>query len=115
MHTGTPGDSAAVLERLYTTILARKGTSPEESYTASLFADGARRIVRKVGEEAIEVAIEGLRGDRPALARESADLLYHLLVLWADCGLRPEEVLEELARREGVSGLAEKAARGPKG
>ena len=107
--------SVEVLGRLYATIESRKGADAGESYTASLFAGGPRLICRKVGEEAIELTVEGLRGDARALARESADLLYHLLVLWAATGLRPEEVWAELARREGTSGLAEKAARGPSG
>ena len=107
----TDTDPAAVLARLYETIVSRKGADAGTSYTASLFAGGAPLICRKVGEEAIETTIEGLKGDAPALTRESADLLYHLLVLWAQAGVRPEDVWAELARREGTSGIAEKAAR----
>ncbi|MDX1484094.1 MAG: phosphoribosyl-ATP diphosphatase [Alphaproteobacteria bacterium] len=104
--------AADVIERLYATILDRKGADAARSYTASLFAGGPKLICRKVGEEAIEVTIEGLKGDKPAIVRESADLIYHLMVLWAEAGVRPEDVWEELARREGTSGIAEKAARG---
>jgi len=103
---------ARVLDELYALIESRKGASPEESYTAKLFAKGDAKIAQKVGEEAVETVIEALRGDREALAAESADLLYHLLVLWASQGLRPEQVWEKLLQRKGTSGLAEKAARG---
>jgi phosphoribosyl-ATP pyrophosphohydrolase len=105
------GSGAAVLARLYAAIAARRGGDPSASYTASLFAAGRSRIARKVGEEAIETVIAGLGRDRKALAAESADLLYHLLVLWADAGLKPADVFAELARREGTSGLVEKARR----
>ncbi|MFM2129487.1 MAG: hypothetical protein RL477_1033 [Pseudomonadota bacterium] len=107
--TGKP--SAEVLARLFETVRARKGADASKSYTASLFAGGAKLICRKVGEEAIEVTIEGMKGDGAALTRESADLLYHLLVLWAETGVAPEDVWAELGRREGTSGIAEKAAR----
>ena len=109
---GAGAEPADVLARLYATIVSRKGGDAETSYTASLLAGGAKTICRKVGEEAIEVTIEGLKGDGPAIARESADLIYHLMVLWADAGVAPEDVWAELARREGTSGHAEKAARG---
>ena len=99
------------LQRLYDVIEARKGSDPEGSYTARLFADGLSQIARKLGEEAVETAIAGASGDAAATVRESADLLYHLLVLWAQLGIAPDEVWAELARREGTSGLAEKAAR----
>ncbi len=100
-----------ILARLYDTIIARKGADAAQSYTAHLLAGGSKAICRKIGEEAIEVTIEGLKGDRPAITRESADVIYHLMVLWADAGVTPDEVWAELARREGVSGHAEKAAR----
>jgi phosphoribosyl-ATP pyrophosphohydrolase len=106
-----PEIDASVLARLYDTIASRKGADGTKSYTASLFAGGPRLICRKLGEEALEVTIEGLTGDAPALTRESADLLYHLLVLWAAAGVAPEDVWAELARREGTSGIAEKVAR----
>lgn len=104
--------SAETLARLYATILARKGADAGASYTATLLAGGPALIARKVGEEAVEVTVEALGGDADALVRESADLLYHLFVMWADAGITPEDVYGELARREGTSGLAEKAARG---
>lgn len=107
-----PGDNADVLARLYATILSRKGGDADKSYTAGLLAGGPKTICRKIGEEAIEVTVEGLKGDKPAIARESADLIYHLMVLWADAGVAPGDVWTELARREGTSGHAEKAARG---
>ena len=101
----------AVLERLLVTIAERQAADPGESYTAKLLAGGVPKIAQKVGEEAVETVIEALRGDREALAAESADLLYHLLVLWTASGVEPTEVWAKLAEREGTSGLAEKAAR----
>lgn len=109
--TAADKPTADVLARLFETIASRKGADASKSYTASLFAGGPKLICRKVGEEAIEVTIEGMKGDGAALARESADLLYHLLVLWAETGVAPDDVWAELARREGTSGIAEKAAR----
>lgn len=100
-----------VLDALFAVVEERKGASPDDSYTAKLLAAGAPKIARKVGEEAVEVVVAAL-AERDKLAAESADLLYHLLVLWADAGVRPEEVWTELARRQGTSGLAEKASRG---
>lgn len=103
--------TAEVLDRLHTTILSRKGADPETSYTAKLFHRGTSKIAQKVGEEAVEAILEAVRRDKAALAAESADLLYHLLVLWADADLDPEEVWQKLGQREGVSGLDEKKAR----
>lgn len=103
----------AVLDRLFATIRSRQGADPASSYTAKLFSRGTGKIAQKVGEEAVEAVIEAMRGDREALIGESADLLYHLLVLWADAGIDPAEVFAKLAAREGVGGLAEKAARPP--
>jgi phosphoribosyl-ATP pyrophosphohydrolase len=100
-----------VLDRLYAVIDSRKGADPETSYTARLFARGRQQIAKKLGEEAVEAVIEGVRGDRPKLIGESADMLYHLLTLWAANNVKPVAVWAELARREGLSGLAEKAAR----
>ena len=100
-----------VLERLYAVIDSRKGADPDTSYTARLFSRGRQQIAKKLGEEAVEAVIEGVRGDRPKLVGESADLLYHLLTLWAANNVKPVAVWKELARREGLSGLAEKAAR----
>jgi phosphoribosyl-ATP pyrophosphohydrolase len=106
-----PATDAAVLERLYATIAGRKGGDPETSYTAKLFARGTPKIAQKVGEEAVEAVIEAVRGDPAALADESADLLYHLLVLWAAAGVAPEDVWSRLAAREGTSGIDEKKTR----
>ena len=102
---------ARVLDRLFETVESRKGTDPSASYTAKLFSKGRGKIAQKLGEEAVEAIIEAMRDNPEALAGESADLLYHLMVLWADAGLKPEEVWAKLAAREGTSGLAEKAAR----
>ena len=101
-----------ILERLYATIESRKGADPETSWTAKLFAKGRPAIAQKVGEEAVEVNIAALTQGPDDLAAESADLLYHLLVLWADANIRPEDVWAELAKREGQSGIEEKRARG---
>lgn len=101
---------ARVLDRLFAVVEARKASPAGASYTAKLFAAGAPKIARKVGEEAVEVVVAAL-SERGKLAAESADLLYHLLVLWAEAGLRPGEVWAELERRQGTSGLTEKASR----
>ncbi|HEY2874088.1 MAG TPA: phosphoribosyl-ATP diphosphatase [Reyranella sp.] len=106
---GVPDDH--MLERLYAVIDSRKGADPDTSYTARLFSRGRQQIAKKLGEEAVEAVIEGVRGDRPKLIAESADLLYHLLTLWAANNVKPDAVWKELARREGLGGLAEKAAR----
>jgi phosphoribosyl-ATP pyrophosphohydrolase len=92
-------------------IRSRQDADPASSYTAKLFARGRPKIAQKLGEEAVETVIEAMRGDADAIAAESADLLYHLLVLWADAGVAPETVWAVLEAREGVSGIAEKAAR----
>ena len=100
-----------ILDRLHAAILARRGADPASSYTAKLLARGTAKIAQKLGEETVEAVIEAVRGDRAGLIGESADLLYHLLVLWADAGIAPEEIWTELQRREGVSGIAEKKSR----
>ena len=100
-----------VLDRLYVVIDSRKGADPDTSYTARLFSRGPQQIAKKLGEEAVEALIEGVRGDRAKLVGESADVLYHLLTLWAASDVKPKAVWTELARREGLSGIAEKAAR----
>jgi len=92
-------------------IESRRGSDPETSYTAKLLTAGTDRIARKLGEESVEAIIEAMRGDGGKLAEESADILYHLLVLWADQGVRPEEVWAVLAGRFGLSGIEEKASR----
>ncbi len=110
------GDSGAldgrVLDALFAVIEARKGGDPGASYSAKLLAEGAAAAAAKLGEEAVETVIAGVSEDATRLASESADLLYHLLVLWAARGLAPEVVWAALAARRGTSGLAEKAARG---
>lgn len=100
-----------ILDRLAATIAARRGADPASSYTASLFARGRARIAQKLGEEAVETVIASLSGDDAAIVPEAADVLYHLLVLLADAGLTLDDVRAELVRREGLSGLDEKAAR----
>lgn len=100
-----------VLDRLYAVIESRRTADPNLSNTAKLFQKGTRKIAQKVGEEAVEVVIEAVRNKRDRLIAESADLMYHVLVLWADQRIHPNEVWAELARREGVSGIAEKLAR----
>jgi phosphoribosyl-ATP pyrophosphohydrolase len=99
------------LDELFEVIAARRGGDPDSSYTAKLFARGRAKIAQKLGEEAVETVIAALAESPQALVSESADLLYHLMVLWADCGVKPETVWTELAKRKGVSGLDEKKAR----
>ena len=105
--------NAAILDDLYVTILSRKGGDPESSHTARLFARGRAKIAQKLGEEAVETVIEGVSGTPEKLAAESADLLYHLLVLWADAGVQPADVYAILEGRQGVSGIEEKKNRKP--
>jgi len=100
-----------VIDRLFETVASRKGGDAAESYTAKLFARGTDKIAQKLGEEAVETVIAAVTKDRDGMIGESADLIYHLLVLWADAGIRPEDVFAELERREGTSGIAEKASR----
>ncbi len=100
------------LARLHATLLERRGADPASSYTAKLLAGGPERAAKKFGEEAVETVIAAVSGDPDALAAESADLLYHWLVLLAACGVEPDAVAGKLAAREGRSGLDEKAARG---
>jgi phosphoribosyl-ATP pyrophosphohydrolase len=102
------------LHRLAATVAARRGADPSASWTAKLLAAGPEAAAKKFGEEAVEAVIEAVRGDRARLTAEAADVLYHLLVMLAARDVSLAEVLAELERREGVSGLAEKAAR-PKG
>jgi phosphoribosyl-ATP pyrophosphohydrolase len=99
------------LDELYAVIASRKGGDPANSYTAQLLAEGMPRIARKFGEEAVETLIEALKGDGERLAAESADLLYHLLVMWAAAGVTPDRVWRLLDERKAKSGLAEKASR----
>ncbi len=101
-----------VLDELFAVIESRKGGDPEASYTAKLLAEGVDAIAAKINEEAAETVLAGTSEDETRLAAESADLLYHLLVLWAARGLAPEAVWAALDARRGTSGHAEKAARG---
>ena len=101
------------LDQLFATILARKGADAGTSYTAKLLAQGPHKIAKKVGEEAVETALAAVTESPAALAAESADLLYHLMVLWAACGVAPEDVYRALESRTHQSGLAEKASRAP--
>lgn len=93
------------------TILQRRQADPSQSYVAQLAAKGRGKIAQKVGEEAVETVIAAMASDRDGAIGESADLLFHLLILLADLDISLDDVLNELDRREGVSGLAEKAAR----
>jgi phosphoribosyl-ATP pyrophosphohydrolase len=99
------------LLRLSETIRARRGADPDSSYVARLLAKGGDRIAQKLGEEAVETVIAATKGDAQALVSEAADLLFHLAVLLESQGLGLDAVLRELERREGVSGLKEKASR----
>lgn len=99
------------IDKLFATIAARKGGDPDKSYTARLLKEGAAKCAKKFGEEAVEAAIAGALKDKRGLAAESADVLYHLLVLWAATGITPADVYRTLAARETQSGLAEKASR----
>jgi phosphoribosyl-ATP pyrophosphohydrolase len=106
---------ATVLDRLWQVVESRRQAGDvENSHSARLLARGTAKVAQKLGEEAVECVIEAIQGNRAATILESADLLYHLLVVWVDAGIRPEQVWAELRRREGISGIAEKAAR-PKG
>lgn len=103
--------NADILARLADTIEARKGADPSTSYTAKLMHKGLDSILKKVGEEAVETVMAAKDGDKLHLVREVADLWFHTLVLLVQQGLGPNDVLAELARREGISGIDEKNAR----
>jgi len=103
--------SLDILKRLAETLETRKQASPESSYVARLFSKGEDAILKKIGEEATEVILASKAGDRSHLIYETADLWFHCMVLLAQHGLSAEDVLSELARREGLSGIAEKAGR----
>lgn len=105
------GSDGRTLDGLYSVIKSRRGADPARSHTASMFLRGPAKIAQKFGEEAVEAVIEGAHGNGKALVLESADTLYHLLVLWAACGVKPAQVWKELKRREVRSGIAEKASR----
>jgi phosphoribosyl-ATP pyrophosphohydrolase len=100
-----------ILDRLAETLEARKSADPQSSYVAKLYAKGLDSILKKVGEEATETIIAAKSGDRGQIIYETADLWFHTMVMLAQAGLHPNDVLNELARREGLSGIEEKAAR----
>lgn len=99
------------LEKIFTVIESRKDADPKNSYVASLFEKGTNKIAEKVGEETTEAIIEAVQGNKEKLAEESADLLFHLMILWSDAGLTPNDIFQILEKREGVSGHIEKASR----
>ncbi len=100
-----------VLDRLARIIASRKGADPESSYVARLHSEGLDAILNKMGEEAVETIIAAKNGDSSAIVHETADLWFHTLVMLSDCGLGPKDVLAELERRFGTSGIEEKASR----
>jgi phosphoribosyl-ATP pyrophosphohydrolase len=100
-----------VLAALADEVAKRKTASPDQSYTAKLLSQGVEKCAKKLGEEAVETALAAVSGNQKNIAAESADLLYHLIVLLEASGLTLADVMDELARRQGVSGIAEKASR----
>jgi phosphoribosyl-ATP pyrophosphohydrolase len=102
---------ASILHRIAATIESRKNADPASSYVAKLLHDGQDKILKKVAEESAETLMASKDGDAQHVVRETADLWFHCLVLLAHHGLKPEDVLNELQRREGISGIAEKASR----
>ena len=100
-----------VLDRLSELLEQRKSADPQSSYVAKLYAKGMDSILKKVGEESAETIIAAKNGDKEHLIYETADLWFHILVMLAQAGLKPQDVLNELARREGLSGIVEKASR----
>jgi phosphoribosyl-ATP pyrophosphohydrolase len=104
-------DAANVLDALYGVILERKANPSDSSYTVSLLRKGIDTILKKMGEEAVELVIAGKGGKRDEIVYETADLLYHLLVLLGYCDIEPGEIYAELSRRFGMSGIEEKESR----
>lgn len=103
--------SGDVLDRLWAVVMDRRSADPAHSHSARLLSRGTTKVAQKFGEEAVECLIEAVAGNNPALISESADVLYHLLVMWVAAGIEPADVWSELVRREGVSGVVEKASR----
>lgn len=101
------------LDRLHAAVLDHRKADPARSRTARLIRSGKSKIAKKLAEEAVEVVIDAMQGDRPAVIRESADLLYNLVVLWVSSGIRPEDVWAEMKRREQLFGIAEKLPKEP--
>ncbi len=100
-----------LVDRLFATIQSRKGGDPDKSYVARMYGRGLNKIAEKMGEEAIETIVAAVAKDKAETVLESADLLFHLMVLWAAKGIEPGDVFDELARREGLSGIEEKKGR----
>ena len=105
------GATAAVLDRLFSTVMQRRDADPNVSHSARLLSRGRLKVAQKFGEEAVECLIEAVAGNSDKLIGESADMLYHLIVMWVDAGLQPDAIWSELRRREGTSGIVEKASR----
>ena len=103
--------TSQIIEELFSVIESRKGGDPKVSHTAKLFEKGLGKIAKKTGEEAVEVVVAALHETPERVVSESADLLYHLMVLWSEQGIRPAEVFAELESRVGVSGIEEKKSR----
>jgi phosphoribosyl-ATP pyrophosphohydrolase len=108
LHSASVVKMSDAIERLSKAVLARRFGDPATSKTAKLFLAGRSKMAQKLGEEAIEVAIDAARGDRPAVIVESADLIYQLVVLWAEMDIAPADVWDEMMRREQTQGIAEK-------
>ena len=106
------GATAGVLDRLFEVVTLRRDADPNISHSARLLSRGTAKVAQKFGEEAVECLIEAVAGNSAKLVGESADVLYHLIVMWVDAGLHPGEIWAELQRREGTSGIAEKLSRG---
>jgi phosphoribosyl-ATP pyrophosphohydrolase len=102
---------AEVLDRLWSVVMSRRTANPAASHSARLLSRGTAKVAQKFGEEAVECLIEAVAGNQAAVIAESADVLYHLIVLWVVSGIEPHEVWDELKRREGISGIAEKRSR----
>lgn len=100
-----------VLDRLWTVVMDRRSADPAHSHSARLLSRGVSKVAQKFGEEAVECLIEAVTGNKAALIAESADVLYHLMVMWVAAGIEPADVWSELGRREGISGILEKATR----
>jgi len=99
------------IDHLYATILSRKGDDPKRSYTAKLLKAGVAQCAKKLGEEGVEAALAGLAGKKKEIVSESADVLYHLLVLWVATGVKPRSIYDALEARRARSGLAERKSR----
>ncbi len=108
---GRTGVTGEVLDRLWAVVMDRRSADPAHSHSARLLSRGISKVAQKFGEEAVECLIEAATGNKAALVAESADVLYHLMVMWVAAGVEPADVWSELGRRESVSGILEKASR----